>query len=473
MYNLFDRSWQLAAEAKLGVSNELPIVPCSSSFSALVRVVHLLEDQIKVILSKLKSKLHEITSEGQETTSAMKKSTIYVLAFISIALGISVVYFIISNSLLYADETTVTKTTINNSHVSSVIDQVKDVDSSDQGSIVQVVTEFNVDLLQYTGRNYLIKVSEDSVIAHEATYENDALILINIPLENPGRNKKFLSFAKTALLLNDLHITTISNKNSFTHIYYDIRWDRTRQKYLTDHEFFSTNKNLRQSDCTSLEIMFEKHPEVMLCKIANYKIVFKKSVSEYKTYKKLERLNLVEYVAPMYGLAADHRDRQVFTVCKYFPRGDLYTLSDVGSQAIKSIYVQMATALREMHLAKFVVRDIKPQNFVYEVDENGDYRVYMIDLGSFTFIHDVCSHRSGYTKAYVAPEVTRKKCEYLPDFSEDIYSLGKSFASMQKRISRWNSRKFNELIEDMTSKYPDERPSIDEVLKALKSLSSK
>ncbi|MGC9505988.1 trifunctional serine/threonine-protein kinase/ATP-binding protein/sensor histidine kinase, partial [Baaleninema sp.] len=92
------------------------------------------------------------------------------------------------------------------------------------------------------------------------------------------------------------------------------------------------------------------------------------------------------------------------------------------------IAIQLAQALRDLHLAKIVHKDIKPQNIIYNPDTG---RVQLIDFGIASRLSqerpslDPANTLEG-TLAYLSPEQTGRTNRPL-DFKSDFYSFGVTF----------------------------------------------
>lgn len=132
----------------------------------------------------------------------------------------------------------------------------------------------------------------------------------------------------------------------------------------------------------------------------------------------------------------------------------------------KNVVVPLLSAVDFIHKKGYIHRDIKPENIF--VDAFGGVKIG--DLGSAT-----TSPAKNYagTIEYMAPEVQAckqavERVEY--DFKVDVYSLGKTFEAIIKNWEKYPSFKgydttFASMIASMTMENPQERPSIEELLK--------
>lgn len=119
------------------------------------------------------------------------------------------------------------------------------------------------------------------------------------------------------------------------------------------------------------------------------------------------------------------------------------------------IAIQCAKALEEAHRLDIVHGDIKPENFILNVDT---LEVSLIDYGfsKFTPKGQTSFKLNSYfgTIGYIAPEIENSG---LYSFASDIYALGKMFEEDMYVVAS-----------GMTADSPEDRPSIGAVIEKLK-----
>ncbi len=98
------------------------------------------------------------------------------------------------------------------------------------------------------------------------------------------------------------------------------------------------------------------------------------------------------------------------------------TKREITFEEAKNIFIQMCSAVLELHKFGIIHKDIKPSNFL--INSNGF--VKLIDLGiSIDFIKQDPNFENAYTKEFASPE--QLKGNEILDIRTDIYSLGKTF----------------------------------------------
>ena len=157
----------------------------------------------------------------------------------------------------------------------------------------------------------------------------------------------------------------------------------------------------------------------------------------------------------------------------------------IHPQRAKSYIHQSAQALKFVESLNYVHRDIKPENII--INRN---RVKIIDFGltqAWDFnLYESANDMFG-TPSYMAPEYIQGECQLTSKY--DIYSLGISYYYILRGMTPfgkedWSpeqifkehvrratpripgiSSKTNYLIQSMTAKRPEERPTLEDIIK--------
>lgn len=125
---------------------------------------------------------------------------------------------------------------------------------------------------------------------------------------------------------------------------------------------------------------------------------------------------------------------------------------------------QLAQALDTLHSTGWVHGDVKPENSV--VGPRG--HVTLVDLGFASRIHTLSNHHFRGTPEYAAPEALTGKLAAIP--AMDIFSLGRilwHWITRTEQVSQVLLEPVADLVQQMVSKDPDERPAADEVVQQL------
>ena len=219
------------------------------------------------------------------------------------------------------------------------------------------------------------------------------------------------------------------------------------------------------------------------------KVLDKKSL---KSQNLIEQLNLE--IKIMYKVHHPHimqlinhfeDDNNFFMIMPYASRGQLYTLIKKNNKLDQKMTAQFIretiSAVKYLHEHNIIHRDIKPENIL--LDQN--YRVKLSDFGWSNFCKPE-EKRNTYcgTPEYLSPEMVKK----LPhDYRVDIWSLGvllfeclagyppftgqnesELFKNIKQLKIHWPID-FPPLAKNLVTKIlkvnPEERPSLDEILK--------
>ena len=128
---------------------------------------------------------------------------------------------------------------------------------------------------------------------------------------------------------------------------------------------------------------------------------------------------------------------------------------------------QLAQALDSLHTTGWVHGDVKPENSV--VGSRG--HVTLVDLGFASRIHTLPNHHFRGTPDYAAPEALAGTLAAIP--AMDIFSLGRvlwHWITRTEQVSQAMLEPVADLVQQMVSKNPNERPTAAEVVQQLLSL---
>ena len=128
---------------------------------------------------------------------------------------------------------------------------------------------------------------------------------------------------------------------------------------------------------------------------------------------------------------------------------------------------QLAQALDSLHTTGWVHGDVKPENSV--VGSRG--HVTLVDLGFASRIHTLPNHHFRGTPDYAAPEALAGTLAAIP--AMDIFSLGRvlwHWITRTEQVSQALLEPVADLVQQMVSKNPNERPTAAEVVQQLLSL---
>ena len=190
---------------------------------------------------------------------------------------------------------------------------------------------------------------------------------------------------------------------------------------------------------------------------------------EVGIYEKLSRMSL-KFVAQVLDFIRD--DSFITLVTEYADGGDLHTyvLSQGKGRGIlpadaKIIALNVAKALKELHSADVVHRDLKPRNILRfaETWKLADFGIAK-NLGR---LGTQKTFQTGGTLGYSAPEQLEGVVAHP---SADIYSLGKTFVFLltgQTDVDFVQYPQWRSLAKRCLAYQRDDRPSIDDVLSIL------
>jgi len=125
---------------------------------------------------------------------------------------------------------------------------------------------------------------------------------------------------------------------------------------------------------------------------------------------------------------------------------------------------QTAQALDSLHTTGWVHGDVKPQNSV--VGSRG--HVTLVDLGFASRIHTLPKHHFRGSPEYAAPEALAGNLAAIP--ATDIFSLGRvlwQWITRTEQVSAMMLEPVADLVQQMVSKDPDERPTASGVVQRL------
>jgi serine/threonine protein kinase len=188
-----------------------------------------------------------------------------------------------------------------------------------------------------------------------------------------------------------------------------------------------------------------------------------------------------ENVVRILDLVAEGDDLAI--VMEYVPDGDLRQAVTLPAPAgfATDIVGQVAEGLAAIHAVGITHRDLKPENILIEWDPEGALRPRVTDFGMSRHVDTVPSGRTGIvgTTAYLSPEVAAGE---PAGNSADVYALGVIYLELctGRRHPSWTGREsgrgetavpgaeslpedLRALLSDMVSKYPEDRPTAEEV----------
>lgn len=110
-------------------------------------------------------------------------------------------------------------------------------------------------------------------------------------------------------------------------------------------------------------------------------------------------------------------------IIEYIPYKTMYdNIMYITSKNINKVFVKILKILEFFHKHNLVIRDIKPENFLYDPIRN---RVWMIDLGLITFAPMTYNSIENYTGTlrYISPRCHDHVNTYFDDIESAIYSI--------------------------------------------------
>ena len=125
---------------------------------------------------------------------------------------------------------------------------------------------------------------------------------------------------------------------------------------------------------------------------------------------------------------------------------------------------QVAQALDALHGIGWIHGDVKPENAV--LGPRG--HVTLVDLGFASKIHTSPNHHFRGTPTYAAPETLAGTMAAMP--AMDIFSLGRvlwQWITRTEQVSQVLLEPVADLVEQMVSREPDDRPAAAEVVQQL------
>lgn len=198
---------------------------------------------------------------------------------------------------------------------------------------------------------------------------------------------------------------------------------------------------------------------------------------EIRIHKNLNHKNIVKFI----DFFCD--DKNLYLVLEFCSRGTL--LKQMGRRQldlyeILKLFRQACAAIYYVHSNHILMRDIKPENMLYDSEQN----IKLCDFGWSTYVSDGDNNtQKAGTFEYMSPECLKNEVQGFP---ADVWSLGvllfelctneepynmKSTAGMLNMMARhrFNSDKIkNEDVKDLISKMlrykPEERPTMQEVM---------
>jgi serine/threonine protein kinase len=143
---------------------------------------------------------------------------------------------------------------------------------------------------------------------------------------------------------------------------------------------------------------------------------------------------------------------------------------------------QAASALADVHSQGMLHRDFKPENLLLKTDSQNNWILKLGDPGLACFpatsVFDFGVTRTVRgTEFYIAPELYRPEASYTAD--ADTFSFGVTAVEMltggdERPLANakiWNfSENLNRLLTSMISANPQERPEMENVVKALSNI---
>lgn len=230
-------------------------------------------------------------------------------------------------------------------------------------------------------------------------------------------------------------------------------------------------------------IEYEPGGESKLVASASAKMINDNAIDEAKNEielaKKLNNEKGFSYIV--------YSGRKMKAMMPYANMGDLKDFKTKDPQQKKEIMKQCLLWIQKMHLEGFTHADIKPENFLLNIDKNGEIEIFIMDLG--TSSKGIESQEPKGSPLFMAPETFQGPHN---GHQADIFSLGVAlfqimegkspdcidnsmvqFGRMHmrdedkyheewKKFSPSPENKFEQLIKEMIHPDPKKRPVFDE-----------
>ena len=194
--------------------------------------------------------------------------------------------------------------------------------------------------------------------------------------------------------------------------------------------------------------------------------------------KEIEFLNFFKEDREVVDIAYDIKNNGMrIIMTKYCEYGDLYNfinnMGEISFSLFLKIFIQLIKAVDLLHVNNIYHGDIKPANFfVRDYDEETeDIQIVIADFGFAKDLDNTTGYLypDGYTPGYSAPEIER--CEQV-SLASDIFSLGKVLEFIYNYVNENIPCSIFSMINKMMEEYPEDRPTIHEIIDELMKLQS-
>ncbi|CAK89480.1 unnamed protein product (macronuclear) [Paramecium tetraurelia] len=122
-----------------------------------------------------------------------------------------------------------------------------------------------------------------------------------------------------------------------------------------------------------------------------------------------------------------------------------------------NLFLQMVQGVQELHDLGYFHRDVKPENFVYFINQNQEYQIKLIDFGIVKRTDTINQTPQVGTFNYMAPEVVLSEGNY--DKTADIWSLGITFyyiLTLEEFLQAKNATALRKYLVDLNQKQIDQ-----------------
>ena len=214
------------------------------------------------------------------------------------------------------------------------------------------------------------------------------------------------------------------------------------------------------------------------------KVAYKNEAASSKKIQKMKKSSHLCNIIDIY-----EKDKQGYFVMKKY-RYDLYTMCfernvNFTEECFRKIFIDICTGVKNLHDIGIAHLDIKPENILFDSNDSA----YLCDFGSSYITKRGKSTSNGInylvrnlgfrgTREYCSPEIFRKEKVYDP-FKCDIFSLGvllyiclmREFPYNEDHLLKLDDCKENlspccvHLVKSMLSEDPQQRPSINKILR--------